>query len=122
MSENIIWWQNKTRAGLVSAEMRTAKSEDYLASSKQMGTVDWLATPVASVASLLQSLRTVVSILLYSRFLMIIHWGFELIEFYMDLVTFVMDGLEATRWLRMSPELEKVLVIAISTGVFDFDD
>ena len=80
----------------MSTEVRTAKLEDYLAGGKETGTLDWLATPVTSVSSWLQSLRTAVSILLCSRFWMIIQWEFELIEFYMDLVTSVIDGLEAT--------------------------
>jgi signal transduction histidine kinase/FixJ family two-component response regulator len=39
----------------------------------------------------------------------------------MDLVMTVMDGFEATRRLRMLPDLKKVVVIAISASVFDFD-
>jgi signal transduction histidine kinase/FixJ family two-component response regulator len=40
---------------------------------------------------------------------------------FMDLVMTVMDGFEATRRLRMLPELKGVVVIAISASVFDFD-
>ncbi|WP_026735779.1 hybrid sensor histidine kinase/response regulator [Fischerella sp. PCC 9605] len=40
---------------------------------------------------------------------------------FMDLVMNVMDGFEATRRLRMLPELKEVIVIAISASVFDFD-
>ncbi|HEY9739365.1 MAG TPA: ATP-binding protein, partial [Coleofasciculaceae cyanobacterium] len=40
---------------------------------------------------------------------------------FMDLVMTVMDGFEATRRLRMSPDLKDVVVIAISASVFDFN-
>ncbi|WP_017317815.1 hybrid sensor histidine kinase/response regulator [Mastigocladopsis repens] len=40
---------------------------------------------------------------------------------FMDLVMTVMDGFEATRRLRMLPELKDVVVIAASASVFDFD-
>jgi predicted ATPase/signal transduction histidine kinase/CheY-like chemotaxis protein/tRNA A-37 threonylcarbamoyl transferase component Bud32 len=40
---------------------------------------------------------------------------------FMDLVMSVMDGFEATRRLRMLPELNKTVVIAISASVFDFE-
>ncbi|BCL34855.1 hybrid sensor histidine kinase/response regulator [Nostoc sp. MS1] len=40
---------------------------------------------------------------------------------FMDLVMSVMDGFEATRRLRMLPELNKTTVIAISASVFDVE-
>lgn len=40
---------------------------------------------------------------------------------FMDLVMPVLDGFETTRRIRLLPELEKVIVIAISASVFDFD-
>ncbi|OKH55528.1 serine/threonine protein kinase [Calothrix sp. HK-06] len=39
----------------------------------------------------------------------------------MDLVMSMMDGFEATRRLRMLPDLKQAVVIAISASVFDFD-
>jgi CheY-like chemotaxis protein len=40
---------------------------------------------------------------------------------FMDLVMTVMDGFEATRRLRMSPDFKDVVVIAVSASVFDFN-
>lgn len=40
---------------------------------------------------------------------------------FMDLVMSVMDGFEATRRLKMLPDLKEAVVIAISASVFDFD-
>jgi CheY-like chemotaxis protein len=40
---------------------------------------------------------------------------------FMDLVMNVMDGFEATRRIRMLPDLINVVVIAISASVFNFD-
>ena len=46
---------------------------------------------------------------------------FEPDVIFMDLVMPVMDGFEATRRLRMSPDLAGVVIIAISASVFNFD-
>ncbi|MBW4562740.1 MAG: AAA family ATPase [Mojavia pulchra JT2-VF2] len=40
---------------------------------------------------------------------------------FMDLVMTVMDGFEATRRLKMLPDLKHVVVIAVSASVFEFD-
>ncbi|WP_257451491.1 ATP-binding protein [Archangium lipolyticum] len=61
---------------------------DVLAGGGMMGelmrALDWSRTPVGPVEGWPQSLRTSVSILLNSRFPMMIHWGPELTQFYND--------------------------------------
>ncbi len=72
----------------MSDEVKTAKPEDCLVGGGEMGalmrSLDWSATLVGPVSSWPQSLRTAVSILLASRFPMLIHWGPELVQFYND--------------------------------------
>lgn len=65
-----------------------AKPEDCLAGGGGMGalmrSLDWSTTLVGPVSSWPQSLRTAVSIILSSRFPMLIHWGPEYVQFYND--------------------------------------
>ncbi len=65
-----------------------AKPEDCLAGGGEMGalmrSLDWSKTLLGPVSRWPQSLRTAVSILLASRFPMLIHWGPELVQFYND--------------------------------------
>src|ERR1051326_8414563 len=49
-----------------------------------MRSLDWSATPVGPPSSWPQSLRTTISILLDSRFPMLVLWGPELVQFYND--------------------------------------
>ena len=69
-------------------EVKTGKPEDCLAGGGEMGalmrSLDWSKTLLGPVSSWPQSLRTAVSILLASRFPMLIHWGPELVQFYND--------------------------------------
>ena len=69
-------------------EVKAAKPEDCLAGGGEMGalmrSLDWSNTLLGPVSSWPQSLRTAVSILLASRFPMLIHWGPELVQFYND--------------------------------------
>ena len=69
-------------------EVKKAKPEDCLAGGGEMGalmrSLDWSKTLLGPVSSWSQSLRTAVSILLASRFPMLIHWGPELVQFYND--------------------------------------
>jgi signal transduction histidine kinase/DNA-binding NarL/FixJ family response regulator len=62
--------------------------EDCLAGGGEMGalmrSLDWSKTPLGPVSTWPQSLRTAVSILLASRFPMLIHWGPEYVQFYND--------------------------------------
>lgn len=72
---------------------KTAELEDCLAGAREMGalmrnffgvaslTLDWSKTLLGSVSSCLQSWRTTMSIVLASRFPMLIHWGAELAQF-----------------------------------------
>jgi signal transduction histidine kinase/CheY-like chemotaxis protein len=69
-------------------ELKTAKAEDCLSGGGEMGalmrSLDWSKTLVGPVSSWPQSLRTAVSIILSSRFPMLIHWGPEYVQFYND--------------------------------------
>ena len=69
-------------------EVKKAKPEDCLAGGGEMGalmrSLDWSTTLLGPVSRWPQSLRTAVSILLASRFPMLIHWGPELVQFYND--------------------------------------
>jgi hypothetical protein len=62
-------------------ELEAAQAEDCLAGGGEMGalmrSLDWSNTLLGPVSSWPQSLRTAVSILLASRFPMLIHWGPE---------------------------------------------
>ncbi|HEX2915559.1 MAG TPA: ATP-binding protein [Chloroflexia bacterium] len=62
--------------------------ENVLAGGGEMGklmrSLDWSKTKAGAVTDWPQSLRTAVSILLASRFPMIIFWGPELVQFYND--------------------------------------
>ena len=49
-----------------------------------MAALDWSLTPLGPIEGWPQSLRTAVSILLLSRFPMIIFWGPELVQLYND--------------------------------------
>src|SRR5262245_54711473 len=66
----------------------TTGIEEVLASGGEMGaliqTIDWSATPVGPPSQWPQSLRTVLSVCLASRFPMLTMWGPELIQFYND--------------------------------------
>ncbi|HEY9665611.1 MAG TPA: PAS domain-containing protein, partial [Coleofasciculaceae cyanobacterium] len=68
--------------------LKVAKPEDCLAGGGEMGalmrSLDWSNTLVGPVSSWPQSLRTAVSIILASRFPMLIHWGPEYVQFYND--------------------------------------
>ena len=75
-------------------EEKTAKLEDCLAGAGKMGafmrnsfgvaslTFDWSKILLDPVGSLLQSWLTAVSLVLASRFLMLIYWEPELAQFY----------------------------------------
>ncbi|HEY9608288.1 hypothetical protein [Allocoleopsis sp.] len=77
-------------------EEKTAKLEDCLAGAGKMGalrgnsfgvaslTLDWSKTLLDPVSSGLQSWLTAVSIVLASRFPMLIYWEPELAQFYND--------------------------------------
>ncbi|BAY48004.1 ATP-binding protein [Scytonema sp. HK-05] len=69
-------------------EVKKAKPEDCLAGGGEMGalmrSLNWSTTLLGPVSRWPQSLRTAVSILLASRFPMLIHWGPELVQFYND--------------------------------------
>ena len=61
---------------------------DFLAGGDQMGTLirskDWAATPLGPVQGWPRSLKTVIFLMLNSRYPMFVWWGRELINFYND--------------------------------------
>ena len=68
--------------------MRQASTPQFLAGDGEMATLirqkDWSSTPIGPIESWPQSLRTLVSMCLNSRFPMLIWWGKELIMIYND--------------------------------------
>src|SRR5688572_21519826 len=64
------------------------RPEDCLAGGGEMGAmmraVDWSVTPLGPVADWPQSLRTIISTMLESRFAMVVAWGPEFRFFYND--------------------------------------
>jgi len=64
------------------------RETEVLAGGGDMGallrTVDWAATPVGPIESWPQSLRTAVSIVLESKFAMMVAWGRDFTQFYND--------------------------------------
>jgi PAS domain S-box-containing protein len=66
----------------------TVESEQFLAGGGEMGAmiraIDWTLTPVGSVSSWPQSLRTSISIMLNAHFPMYIAWGEDFTQFYND--------------------------------------
>ncbi|RYY20131.1 MAG: HAMP domain-containing histidine kinase [Cytophagaceae bacterium] len=67
--------------------------------------LDWAATPLGPVHGWPQSLRTAVSMMLGSRFPMLVHWGPELVHFYNDAYATILPakhpgalGQPAQRW------------------------
>src|SRR5690242_10897719 len=102
---------------------RVTSAEDCLAGGGLMGAmmrgVDWSATPLGPVASWPQSLRTALSMMLESRFAMVIAWGPDFRFFYNDRYTPILGtkhpfALGATSaavfpeiWHLVGPELER---------------
>ncbi|HET9767443.1 MAG TPA: PAS domain-containing protein, partial [Thermoanaerobaculia bacterium] len=71
-----------------SATRPTPRPEDCLAGGGAMGalmrSLDWSATPLGAVSTWPQSLRTTISLMLESRFAMVVAWGPDYRFFYND--------------------------------------
>ena len=75
-------------SGILPESINSAVARDCLAGGGDMGALmrafDWSTTPVGTVEQWPQSLRTAVSIMLESRFAMVVAWGAEFRFFYND--------------------------------------
>ncbi len=75
-------------SGTLPESINSAVARDCLAGGGDMGALmrafDWSTTPLGTVEQWPQSLRTAVSIMLESRFAMVVAWGAEFRFFYND--------------------------------------
>ena len=82
---------------------------DVLAGGGEMGAlmrqVDWQKTSVGAVDSWPQSLRTAVSILLESKFAMLVAWGPEFTQFYNDAYRPILGTTKHPALGKMTPEV-----------------
>ncbi|NEU71521.1 response regulator [Hassallia byssoidea VB512170] len=95
----------------------------------RMRTFDWANTPVGSIDTWSQSLKSTVRILLASRYPMILIWGPNLIQFYNDAYSQIIGDKHpaalgtdiritlAEAWDTLGPMIEEVMVTGVANWV-----
>ncbi|MGI2902263.1 ATP-binding protein [Tolypothrix sp. VBCCA 56010] len=95
----------------------------------RMRTFDWANTPVGSIDTWSQSLKSTVRILLASRYPMILIWGPNLIQFYNDAYSDIIGDKHpaalgtdiritlAEAWDTLGPMIEEVMVTGVANWV-----
>src|SRR5581483_8770885 len=88
MKAGVEFATNRRRSGMIGQEQPIHAAHDWLSGGGEMGALmratDWRQTPFGPVDEWPQSLRTAVSIMLESRFAMVVAWGPDFRFFYND--------------------------------------
>src|SRR6185369_1714503 len=127
-------WQARRDSCMTAAAMTSGSHDPFAASGEMAGLMrekDWSATPLGPVEHWPQSLRTMVRVLLISRFAMWMGWGPDLTFLYNDAYGAMTLGAKhpwalgrpsrevwAEIWTEIGPRIEGVL----RTGTATWDE
>ena len=116
--------------GEPSTESRTLFSNRAMEMEQRIGTLDWAKTPLGPSAQWPQSLRTVVNILLSSRYAMWMAWGRELTMLYNDAYRptlglkhpWALGQPASSVWAEIWPDIGPRIEAVLTTGRATYDE